>query len=637
MTRATVHTAEGVTIGAVTDSGAVWRIPLEGPRTPLDAAGWLRGEPRPVALSGEWAGGGLILTSHPVRSAGDPFAAFDEPLREEPDAVGGGWFGWLGFGLARVLEPVVPPPPPRPVPLPACDLAFHDHVVRCDRAGRWWFEALPTPEREALLRERLESWRARLAGPPPAGGPAASTGPLLPVAPGTAGHAAAVAEAVARIAAGDCSQVNLCLRLEGELGGADPLSLWLGAVRAADPAYAAFVGGADHHVLSLSPELFLRRRGATVVTRPIKGTGTDPVALAASEKDRAENVMIVDLMRNDLGRVARYGSVRVTGLCEVEPAAGVVHLVSTVEAELRSGVGDGALLRATFPPGSVTGAPKVQALRLIHALEATGREAYCGAVGMRTAAGLELNVAIRTLETSRGRLWLGAGGGIVADSDPLAETAEALAKARGIAGAAGLAVEATIDPPPPLPPITRLPRPDPSRGLIETTLAADRPAHLARLRASAAALGLEVSDDDVRVREPIRQSEPTLLVPIVLPGGLGRHKWADRDLIDALSGDGFTPLFVDLDGSVLEAGYAAVLALIDGVLVAPPLDGRILPSLSRATLEHQSRRLTLEDLSAAEAIVLTSALRGRHPGVLACKPAPPATTVVCEPLPEEEA
>jgi len=135
--------------------------------------------------------------------------------------------------------------------------------------------------------------------------------------------------------------------------------------------------------------------------------------------------MIVDLMRNDLGRVCEYGTVTVPALCELRQAAGVWHLVSRVTGRLRDDTGPAELLRATFPPGSVTGAPKVQALRVISQLEATGREAYCGAMGLSSPlSGLELNVAIRTLETRAGRLWLGAGGGVVSDSTPAGEVAE---------------------------------------------------------------------------------------------------------------------------------------------------------------------------------------------------------------------
>ena len=151
--------------------------------------------------------------------------------------------------------------------------------------------------------------------------------------------------------------------------------------------------------------------------------------------------MIVDLMRNDLGRVCGYGSVVAPRLPTAEAHPGLWHLVSRVRGRLWPGVGNGDVLRATFPPGSVTGAPKVQALRVIAESELTGREVYTGAIGYASpVAGLELNVAIRTLELRHGRLWLGAGGGIVADSDPRRELEEALVKARPIAAAIGSSV-----------------------------------------------------------------------------------------------------------------------------------------------------------------------------------------------------
>ena len=241
-----------------------------------------------------------------------------------------------------------------------------------------------------------------------------------------------------RIAAGEIFQANLCLRLDASYAG-DVAELYAHAAPQLEPAYGACFVTPWGGVASLSPELFLRRRGRTVTTGPIKGTApSDPAALHDSEKDRAEHVMIVDLMRNDLGRVAAYGSVRAPESPEAQPHAGVWHLVSEVSAELAPGQGDAALLRATFPPGSVTGAPKVQALHVISQLEATGREVYTGAIGFASPhAGLELNVAIRTFEAHSGHLWLGAGGGIVADSDPQAELEECLVKARPLIAAIG--------------------------------------------------------------------------------------------------------------------------------------------------------------------------------------------------------
>ena len=193
---------------------------------------------------------------------------------------------------------------------------------------------------------------------------------------------------------------------------------------------------------SFSPELYLRRRGTDVVESPIKGTlprRLDPALLRASEKDVAENVMIVDLVRHDLGQLARTGSVRVTRLLEVREAPGVWHLVSSVAAELDPEVSDAELVAATFPPASVTGTPKLRARELLSSWEAEGRGMYCGAVGMSSPAqGLELNVAIRTVSiTPDGAMRLGVGGGVTADSDPAEEWQECLDKAASTIAVSG--------------------------------------------------------------------------------------------------------------------------------------------------------------------------------------------------------
>ena len=242
---------------------------------------------------------------------------------------------------------------------------------------------------------------------------------------------------------GDVYQVNLCRRLSAPLPrGFDILGL-AGALAHGNPAphaAAVRVRSAGVEVASASPELFLRRRGAVVETRPIKGTAGPGAAFLA--KDRAENVMIVDLMRNDLGQVCEFGSVAVPDLCRQEDHPGLTHLVSTVRGKLRPGVGWGELLEATFPPGSVTGAPKLAALDMIRRLEPVPRGVYCGAVGWvdtESVAG-DLNVAIRTFWVEDGLLHLGTGGGITWDSNPEDEWEETELKARRLlAVAAGTA------------------------------------------------------------------------------------------------------------------------------------------------------------------------------------------------------
>jgi para-aminobenzoate synthetase component I len=241
------------------------------------------------------------------------------------------------------------------------------------------------------------------------------------------------------IAAGDVYQVNLTRRLSAPLPRATDGSTDVAALGAAlatgNPApYAAVVRLPRHGVLvaSASPERFLARRGDRLCSSPIKGTAATAAQLLP--KDRAENVMIVDLVRNDLGRVCDWGTVSVPSLLSVEEHPGLVHLVSTVEGRLRAGLGWADALAATFPPGSVTGAPKIAALESIARLEPVRRGIYCGAVGWVDADRREgdLNVAIRTFWVEDDHLCFGTGGGITIDSDPDGEWQETELKARNL-------------------------------------------------------------------------------------------------------------------------------------------------------------------------------------------------------------
>ena len=672
------------------------RVPLDGAPEPADVLRALAGESWPFALTGSWAGGGAIVGAAPLRLAApeeDPFALLDavpavadagEAAAE--GAVGGGWFGWLGYALGARVERLAPGPP-RPVPLPPFQLAYYDHVLRLDAAGRWWFEALATPAREAALAAHLEHLRARLVAAADAAPPA--PGPFRLTGAGAAGHLAAVRDCRERIAAGEIFQANVCLRLEADWGGTGPddvAALYAQASARLRPAFGAAFPAPWGGIASLSPELFLRRRGRAVTTAPIKGTisragdATDAdaarAALVTSAKDRAEHVMIVDLMRNDLGRVCAYGSIAAEPEPIAEPHPGLWHLVSRVRGRLRDDAGDGALLRATFPPGSVTGAPKVQALHVIAELEATAREAYTGAIGFASPlAGLELSVAIRTFEAAGGRLWLGAGGGIVADSDPARELEECLVKARPLVAAIGGRIEEPAAPPAAPGSLRGVPaalargreRPDPADGVFETLLVHDGTAvrveaHVARLAASVAALyDAQLPADlaerihaaaagatadasgraalrivahprrhgfvDVALEPGVRRARtpPIRLMPVVLPGGLGAHKWRDRRLLDALARDGATPLLLDADGTVLEAAWGNVFALEGGALITPPADERLLPGVTRAVLLEAAAEaglaaveepLSLERLAAAEGVVVTSALAGAVPATL---------------------
>jgi para-aminobenzoate synthetase/4-amino-4-deoxychorismate lyase len=430
------------------------RVPLDCTLTPQDALLAVNDQPWPFALTGDWAGGGALVGCNPLLvadSQADPFALLDElPAVPAPPpagvSVGGGWFGWLGYRLGRRIEDL-PLGPPRPVPLPEFHLAYYDHVLHLDQGGQWWFEALVGAGARDRIARRLDDLSARLAAPPRSS-PAYVAPEEFQLRYGDRStHFAAVRECRQRIIAGEIYQANICLRLEAEWSGC-VTELYAHALDRLWPARGGAFRTPWGGIASLSPELFLRRAGDEVVTGPIKGTikrpddeGIAQAALAAlrrSAKDAAEHVMIVDLMRNDLGRVCAYDTITAPRAPEAEPHPGVWHLVSKVRGRLRQDVGNADLVRATFPPGSVTGAPKVQAMRVISELEPTSREVYTGAIGFASpVAGLELSVAIRTFEQLGGHLWLGAGGGIVADSDPEHEFEEAMVKGAPLVAALG--------------------------------------------------------------------------------------------------------------------------------------------------------------------------------------------------------
>ena len=667
-----------------------------------DALRLLRADPHPVALVGSWAGGSDILASDPVRACGPP-AQVGEVLDDAPRpgpgycpersggaCFGGGWIGYLGFGASGAFLPV-PPAPGEPRRLPAWWFGFYDHVLRRDRAtGRWVFEALWTPGRADALERRFEELARR---PHAAGGrPRGYSLGRFAMIPSAAEHRSAVRQAVSYIRSGDIFQANICLRLEADFAG-DPLDAFCRAVTRLNPPYAAFIRTPDGAVGSLSPELFLRRTGTRVLSRPIKGTRSRPADEAAasrqrarlerSAKDRAENVMIVDLMRNDLSRVCAPGSVQVPALLRAEAHPGVWHLVSDVRGALTpeaASAGDGQLIAATFPPGSVTGAPKVRALEVIHELEATPREVYTGAVGYRSpVAGLELNVAIRTFEFGAGRVWLGSGGGITARSDAGAEYRECLLKAAPLIRALGArlgeepAAAARGSVPPAL-------RPRPATGVFTSLRVRggrghDLDGHLARLDDSAWRLfgkhlppsldadlaaclagqpsgrlriTARLAGGPLRVTIEVVPAGPAprmvALRPVTIPGGLGAHKWLDRRLLATFSGQaGLGPdehlLIQDGNGDVLETDRASIFAVIAGVVHTPPADGRLLPGVTRAAVLRLARDdgitvreepLSGQQLLAASEVFVTNSVYGVRParppgGPAAMRAAAPVT------------
>ncbi|HZP27877.1 MAG TPA: anthranilate synthase component I family protein [Acidimicrobiia bacterium] len=386
-------------------------------------------QPDPVVLR---SADGWIAAADPVEVVTASGAgAFERLARLTP----GWWAGFLTYDLGRAVERVHPRLSDD-LRLPDLVLARYDARALVGRDGR-------------RIEARTRSARRRLAERLDASVPARPR-PALP-APGTPRSSlsrdefeAAVRSVVALIEAGECYQVNLTRRLVWD-APARPWPLFDAIARRQRARYAALLDlplpdGDRVALVSASPERFLRWRGRDVETRPVKGTGRDAARLVRSAKDRAENVMIVDLARNDLGRVSEPGTVRVPELCAPEHHPGLVHLVSSVRARLRAGVGPAELLRATFPAASITGAPKPRVLQAIEDLEPVRRGVYCGAVGwLDTERGEgDLSVAIRTFTIARGATFLGVGGGIVADSDPASEWQETeLKAARLVAIAAG--------------------------------------------------------------------------------------------------------------------------------------------------------------------------------------------------------
>jgi para-aminobenzoate synthetase component 1 len=426
-------------------------VPLALRRDPLEVLGCLASEPgalllevpdpeRPVTLIG--CRPVAELTLHPGDR--DPLAALGRFVAETPVAdpalpfpLAGGVVACLAYELGVEVAP-------RRIPHrntgALAVLRRYDPLLVYDRRRAQYGLLALDP---AAARAR---WLERLSGPAPRVEGVLGAAPLS-AAMSTACYHAAVRRILDYLAAGDCYQVNLTQPFTAQLAG-PAWALFTRLARLHPVPYSAYLDLGDAIVVANSPELLLRRRGARVTTRPIKGTrprGQDAArdaALAAElrrdEKERAEHVMIVDLERNDLGRVCVPGSVEANGLVRLESHATVHHLVSEVSGTLRGDTDLAALLAATFPGGSITGAPKVRAMEIIAELEAEPRGVYTGALGLLHPTGdLELGLPIRTAVVADGCARWHAGGGIVADSDPERELAEAWLKTAAIRLALG--------------------------------------------------------------------------------------------------------------------------------------------------------------------------------------------------------
>ena len=484
---------------------------------------------------------------------------------------------------------------------------------------------------DEIAADAVPAWLAKNAAPG-----LAAIGPLDPQL-STGGYLAAFAALREAIHAGDIYQTNLTFQLAGSWRG-DPLALYAALRPQAAAGYGGIVFDGSHWLLSLSPELFVAVQandlGAAVTAKPMKGTRPrqgDPARdaevaaqLAASVKDRAENLMIVDLMRNDLSRVSQPGSVRVERAFAVESYPTVHQMTTTVRARLHAGLGAVDLVRAIFPCGSITGAPKIRAMELIDAVERDARGPYCGAIGRIDPAGADgtsdaaFNVAIRTLrlDPASGRATMGVGSAIVADSEPLDEWRECVLKG----GFVGRSMAAQCD-------LIETMRFDPADGvpLIEF--------HLERMKTSAAELGFAFDrhglrnaiqalcfdlDTPSRLRVVAARSGAHAIEVAPLPAALPvparvallplpvatndwrlRHKTSDRGfyeeaLVVARAAGADEAMFLDEAGLVTEGSFTNVFVEHHGQLLTPPAALGLLPGVLRASLLGEGRAVETE-------------------------------------------
>ncbi len=475
-----------------------------------------------------------------------------------------------------------------------------------DRAPLLWFGLFDQSEPadlSAFLPDEAGAW---VGGPRPA---------MTRLA-----HEQALARLRAHIEAGDIYQANFTFQADVGVAG-NPLAFYAGLRRRARAGHCALVFTGTHFILSLSPELFFSLEDGKVTTRPMKGTapaGSDPRALREDPKQRAENLMIVDLLRNDLSRVARSGSVKVPELFAVETYPTVLQMTSTVTADLDVGVGPIDLIEAIYPCGSITGAPKIRAMELIDKLEPVPRGVYCGSIGTIDSKGnARFNVAIRTLTLKEGDqvARIGLGSGIIADSQSGDEWLECLAKGRFVASDNRFDLIETM-------------AFDPHDGIAHLD------DHLARLKRSAERLEFPFDRHEARnelqaatfragaskVRlllsksgalaielrpippAPVQPVEVALLsLPVEADDFRLRHKTSDRSFYDdaRIQAGTFDVIFRDPDGFLTEASRASLFVEKDGKLLTPPLSRGLLPGLLRQRLIDEGRAIET-DLTQAD-------------------------------------
>jgi para-aminobenzoate synthetase component 1 len=412
----------------------------------------------------------IIKDSVEEKRRGNPFDVLGELLEiykldtgEYPIPFTGGAVGYFSYDLCHFIERL-PKTAVDDLDLPECYLGFYDAVVAFDHLlNKTYLISTGFPEtEEGKRRQRAEARLNELRNlillvPPPVNfkAPPATESIVLRANFSHEGYLKAVARAREYICAGDIFQVNLSQRFEADLN-IPPYELYK-RLRKINPAPFANYFNFDGVVIAgASPERFLKVSGDWVETRPIKGTrprGKTPEedkilaeSLLKSKKDRAENIMIVDLERNDIGRVCRYGTVRVTELAILETYPTVFHLTSTVVGQLSEGKSRTDLLKATFPGGSITGAPKVRAMEIIDELEPTRRSVYTGSLGyIGFDGGMDLDIVIRTMLIKDNRVYFQLGGAIVYDSQPEAEYQETLDKGKALIQALNLSPQGSVE------------------------------------------------------------------------------------------------------------------------------------------------------------------------------------------------